>query len=158
MHTVTTAKQLTRFANPLAAPVIAELVGKAMAQTRSGKVPAAFCGRLALAETGWPHSICKQLRLCLAHAIGHDLRLVTFFMDVGYSGLKANRPGLKGLLKAAREQSPGFGTVLVADVNRLFRNMKFFFKRKIILENAVSLYKSLAEKDAAVASPEPLKL
>ena len=91
----------------------------------SGNKPtpvAIYCRTAQQSETAINH----QRAICQAYAQDRGWFVTDCFVDDGYSGLSASRPGLKSMLRAAKRASPPFQKILIADEVRLYRDRKKF--------------------------------
>ncbi|MBD9522783.1 recombinase family protein [Ensifer sp. ENS02] len=83
---------------------------------------AIYCRTAQQSETAVNH----QRTACQEYAHDMGWSVTDCFVDNGYSGLSASRPGLKSMRRAAKRAFPPFQIIIVADRARLYRNREKF--------------------------------
>ena len=66
-----------------------------------------------------PDIIAAQKNSIVGYAKQHGIDIIRYYEDIGYSGCDLERPGIKHLLKDAKDGA--FNMVLVYNLDRFFR-------------------------------------
>ena len=82
--------------------------------------------RVSTSEQAKGVSIESQQQRLQSYAKFKEWTIASEFIDPGWSGKDDNRPGLKALMAAARQQH--IGVVLVTKVDRLMRNTRLLLQ------------------------------